>query len=189
MCFRTFIRSLARTVMGNLLVSLMRDLMSVMVQELYRISGVSNDPQSRERVRVRRRSRRTWYNCSNSNWFPFRGGQKEERTPAHPSFWVGRAAVHTKVLVLKHHLKAVQLRQTLRARSQRMCSKRQSLSQSQYTLNKDSGRGSAVILYSWGYQMHWNDTCSPTPCGRTQLSPLPVQSLWLVRIILSGSIA
>lgn len=170
MCFRTFIRSLARTVMGNLLVNLMRDFMSVTVQGLYRMSGVSNDPQPSERVHVRRRSRRTWYNCSNSNSFPFRGGQKEETTPAHPSFWGGRAAGFD---VLKYHLKAVHLRQTLRARSQRMCSKRQCLSKSKYAVNKDSGRGSAVIPYSWGYQMHWNYTCSPMPHSLQQSPAQP----------------
>lgn len=49
LCFRTFIRSLARTVMGNLLVSLMRDSMSILIQGQYKMSGVSNDPQQREK--------------------------------------------------------------------------------------------------------------------------------------------
>lgn len=47
LCFRIFIKSLARTVMDNLLVSLMRDLTS---QGLHRISGVSNDSQSRKHM-------------------------------------------------------------------------------------------------------------------------------------------
>lgn len=59
MCFRTFIRNLARTVMGNLLVSLMSDLMSAVIQGLYKISRVSNDLQQRERIHVRKRSRKT----------------------------------------------------------------------------------------------------------------------------------
>lgn len=158
----------------------MRDLTSVTVQGLYRMSGVSNDPQSRERVHIRMRSRRTWYNCSNSNSFPFKGGQKEEPTPAHPSFWGGKAAVHTQVLVVNYHLKAAQLTRTLRARSRRMCSKRQSLSHSKYTLNKGSGKGSAVILYSWGCQMHWNDTCSPMPCSLQQSPAQPAPPAELV---------
>lgn len=49
LCFRTFIRSLARTVMGDLLVSLMRDFMSILIQGQYKMSGVSNDPQQREK--------------------------------------------------------------------------------------------------------------------------------------------
>lgn len=57
--FQNLYQELARTVTGNLLVSLMRDLTSVTAQGLYRMSGVSNDPQSRERVHVRMRSRRT----------------------------------------------------------------------------------------------------------------------------------
>lgn len=47
LCFRIFIRSFARTVMDNLLVSLMRDLT---IQGLHRISGVSNDLQSRKHM-------------------------------------------------------------------------------------------------------------------------------------------
>lgn len=43
--FQNLYQELSRTVMGNLLVSLMRDLSSVTVQGLYRMSGVSNDPQ------------------------------------------------------------------------------------------------------------------------------------------------
>lgn len=57
--FQNLYQELARTVTGNLLVSLMRDLTSVTAQGLYRMSGVSNDLQSRERVHVRMRSRRT----------------------------------------------------------------------------------------------------------------------------------
>lgn len=34
--------------MGNLLVSLMRDSMSILIQGQYKMSGVSNDPQQRE---------------------------------------------------------------------------------------------------------------------------------------------
>lgn len=45
LCFRTFFRSLARTVMGNLLVNLMKDFTSVVVQVTCRVSGVFNDPQ------------------------------------------------------------------------------------------------------------------------------------------------
>lgn len=45
--------------MGNLLVSLMRDLMSAVIQGLYKISRVSNDPQQRDRIHVRKRSRKT----------------------------------------------------------------------------------------------------------------------------------
>lgn len=59
LCFRTFIRSLARTVTGNLLVSLMSDLMSAAIQGLCKMSGVSNDPQHRESVHVRKKSRKT----------------------------------------------------------------------------------------------------------------------------------
>lgn len=45
LCFRTFFRSLARNVMGNLLVNLMKDFTSVVVQGTCRMSGVFNDPQ------------------------------------------------------------------------------------------------------------------------------------------------
>lgn len=107
--------------MGNLLVSLMRNLMSIAIQGLHKMSGVSNDPQQRERVHVRKRSRKTWYNCSNP--FPFRGDLKEELMPAHPISEVGELLFSPNMLVLKYRLKAVQLRQTLRAGPQRMCSK------------------------------------------------------------------
>lgn len=57
MCFRTFIRSLARTVTGNLLVSLMRDFLSILIQGQYKMSGVSNDPQQREKEEKHNRKR------------------------------------------------------------------------------------------------------------------------------------
>lgn len=189
LCFRTFIRSLARTVMGNLLVSLMRNLMSIAIQGLHKMSGVSNDPQQRERVYVRKRSRKTWYNCSNP--FPFRGDLKEELIPAHPISEVGELLFSPNMLVLKYHLKAVQLRQTLRAGPQRMCSKQ---------LHSPSHGANALWIKTQEEEVPsfltaeavrcTEVTCVPlhhTVCGRAQLSP--GQSLWLLHTVVLCTIS
>lgn len=171
LCFRTFIRSLARTVTGNLLVSLMRDLMSVVIQRLYKMSGVSSDPQHGERVRVRERSRKTWYNCSNS--FPFRGDLKEELTPAHPISEVGELQFSPKFWYWSTISRQCSWG---RAGPQRMCSKQ---------LHSPSHRTNAlwiktqeeeVLSFLTAEAIRCTEvTCVPlhhTVCGRAQLSPV-----------------
>lgn len=162
LCFRTFTRSLARTVTGNLLVSLMRDLMSVAIQGLCKMCGGSNDHSRVRGYMLERDAGRLdiiapIHSLSEEIW--------KKNLHLHATFLRWKSCCSHQSVGIKEPSQGsaaeVDTESWVAENVQQTAA--QPLSQNKCTLNKDSGRGSAIFPYSWGYQMHWSDTCSPTP--------------------------
>lgn len=130
LCFRIFIRSLARSVMDNLLVSLMRDLTS---QGLHRISGVSQSRKHMCSEGKHGHKHATLYKCSSRNSSPSREVKRTNEVYIQTTFFLKRESCYSYQSVASRL-------QTLKAGSWTINIKRQSLSQNKSILNTDSGK-------------------------------------------------